>query len=165
MYELSKKTQDFRFIMFGNGSFDDLSKANSSEFEIYADGLGIKHLGTFIPFFARTEIDGFMSKASLYVVTSISETYGIAPREAMMLGIPVVTTACGGVEDAINEGTGMIVPVRNPEMLAEAIYRVMSSEVVYNPETIREFAIESFGSTVFVTKMISFYEKAITPFA
>ena len=159
IYELSKLTQNFRFIMFGNGSFDDLSKANSAEFEAYANELGISHLGTFIPFFTRDEIDSVLSRASLYVVTSISETYGIAPREAMMLGIPVVTTACGGVEDAINEETGIIIPIRNPEKLATAIHKIMRKEIAYNPEAIREFAIQSFGKEVFVTKMMSFYKK------
>ncbi len=42
--------------------------------------------------------------------------------EAMALGLPVISTKCGGVIELIeHEKTGWLVPTRNPDALANAI--------------------------------------------
>jgi colanic acid/amylovoran biosynthesis glycosyltransferase len=46
--------------------------------------------------------------------------------EAMACGVPVVTTAVNGLEEAvIDERTGLVVPERDPEALAAALERVL----------------------------------------
>jgi len=47
--------------------------------------------------------------------------------EAMALGVPVVTTAVGGLPDAVIDGeTGLLVPQHDPEALAAAIERLLT---------------------------------------
>jgi glycosyltransferase involved in cell wall biosynthesis len=49
-----------------------------------------------------------------------------AVLEAMALGVPVVTTAVNGLADAvIDDVTGLVVPQRDPEAIADALHRVL----------------------------------------
>jgi glycosyltransferase involved in cell wall biosynthesis len=46
--------------------------------------------------------------------------------EAMALGLPVVTTSLNGLAEAVVHGrTGIVVPGRDPEALADALERVL----------------------------------------
>jgi len=58
------------------------------------------------------------------VVTCVPwyEPFGIVPLEAMACGVPVVASAVGGLVDSVVDGvTGLHVPPRSPERVAEAL--------------------------------------------
>lgn len=154
---LATRCQDFRFIVIGNSSFDDLSKANTVLFESIAQNMGIHHLGNFIASVERTLLPSIVNQADVFVSTSIAETFGVAAREAMMCGLPVITTACGGIEDSISNETGRIVPIQNAEKLAEKILEIKNKKTQFNPEFIRNFAINQCGNEAFLSKMNEFY--------
>ncbi|PIY12044.1 MAG: hypothetical protein COZ18_02900 [Flexibacter sp. CG_4_10_14_3_um_filter_32_15] len=155
--ELSKITKDFRYIIIGNTSFDNLSKANSDLFIQFAKELGIEKLGSFIPYIEREELSTIINTADVFVCTSIAETFGVAAREAMMCGLPVVTTACGGVEDSINSDTGRVAPIQNAEKLANHICYIKENKDSFSSEKIRTFAINQCGKEAFIQKMHDFY--------
>ncbi len=155
--ELSKQTQDFRYIIIGNSSFDNLSVANSDLFRSIAKELEIEHLGIFIPHVSREELSATINNAHVFVCTSIAETFGVAAREAMMCGLPVVTTACGGVEDSINSTTGRVAPLQDIEKLAEYILYIKENKADFSSEKIRTFAIDQCGKEAFIQKMHDFY--------
>lgn len=59
------------------------------------------------------------------VLPSVEEGIANVVLEAMQLGLPVVSTACGGMDEVIvHEENGFLVPVRNPKALAESIIAV-----------------------------------------
>jgi colanic acid/amylovoran biosynthesis glycosyltransferase len=65
-----------------------------------------------------------MESASLLLISSLAEGLPNVAVEAMALGVPVLSTACGGVAELIdNDANGWIVPTRNPEAMALAIER------------------------------------------
>jgi glycosyltransferase involved in cell wall biosynthesis len=48
----------------------------------------------------------------------------------MALDVPVVSTECGGMGEVIKNGeNGLLVPVRNPEAIADAIIKVLHKQV------------------------------------
>lgn len=68
-----------------------------------------------------------MQKASLLMIPSLEEGLPNVAVEAMALGLPVLSTDCGGANELIeNNKSGWIVPPRNPEALANAIVDFMS---------------------------------------
>ena len=83
---------------------------------------------------ARVKLLGFREDAlslinacDLFVLPSLAEPFGLVLLEAMVLGKPVVTTAVGGpLEIVLPEETGLLVPPSQPEMLAQAIVRILS---------------------------------------
>lgn len=67
-----------------------------------------------------------MAAADLIVVPSTFEAFGLAPAEAMALERPVIASRTGGLVDLIEDGvSGLLVPPKDPEALAEAIGRIM----------------------------------------
>lgn len=68
------------------------------------------------------EVLAELRRADVFVLSSLSEGISNAVLEAMACGVPVVTTDCGGMLEAIQpERDGMVVPVRDPKAMADAI--------------------------------------------
>jgi glycosyltransferase involved in cell wall biosynthesis len=162
MRELADIDDNFKFIMIGSDAWSNVNDANSNTFEEYAREVGVWHLGEFIPYVSREEMNNYLRESSVFVVTSIAETYGVAAREAMMCGIPVVTTACGGVEDAITPDTGKVAEIRNPKQIALAIQDIRNNITHYDSTKIREYSILNFGRKIFTTRLSAFYESTIS---
>lgn len=72
----------------------------------------------------------YMANADVFVLSSWYEGFGNVLIEAMATGCPVVSTDCpSGPSEILNEGTyGPLVPVKDPEQMADSI-----SEVLVDP--------------------------------
>ncbi len=69
------------------------------------------------------------NEADIVFLSSWYESFPLPPIEAMACGKPVVTTRYGTEDYAIDEQTALVVPPRRPDMLAEAILKL-----IYNPQ-------------------------------
>lgn len=60
--------------------------------------------------------------ADVFLLSSLSEGISNAVLEAMACGIPVVTTDCGGMREAVSDGVeGFIVPLRDTDLMAQRL--------------------------------------------
>jgi sugar transferase (PEP-CTERM/EpsH1 system associated) len=80
-------------------------------------------LGSMLRFLGnRDDVDRVLAMLDVFVLTSVSEGLPNSILEAMASGLPVVSTHVGGVEELVENGkTGMLVPSKNAEMLADAV--------------------------------------------
>jgi glycosyltransferase involved in cell wall biosynthesis len=63
-----------------------------------------------------------LREADACVHCSITDGFGLAPVEAMAVGLPTIVTDGTGMKDLIQDGVnGRIIPIRNPSALAECI--------------------------------------------
>jgi glycosyltransferase involved in cell wall biosynthesis len=70
----------------------------------------------------RGDMPGLFRSADAVVCTPWYEPFGIVPLEAMACGVPVVAAAVGGLQDTVlDHGTGLHVPPRDPEAIADAL--------------------------------------------
>ena len=66
-----------------------------------------------------------MAASDVLVVSSEKESFGLTVIEALAVETPVVSTRCGGPEEILEDGvTGLLVPVKDPLAMAEAIVRL-----------------------------------------
>ena len=76
---------------------------------------------------ARPELPALLRSADAMVSAPWYEPFGIAPLEAMACGVPVIASAVGGMIDSVVDGrTGVHVPPRDPERLAEAARELLA---------------------------------------
>lgn len=72
-----------------------------------------------------------LQQADVFVLSSLSEGISNAALEAMSCGLPVVTTDCGGMREAVTDGVeGFVVPVRDPWAMAEALKTLSAQPVL-----------------------------------
>jgi glycosyltransferase involved in cell wall biosynthesis/phosphoheptose isomerase len=78
----------------------------------------------------RERLPELIRSADAVVAVPWYEPFGIVPLEAMACGVPVIASAVGGMIDSVVDGqTGVHVPPRDPERLAEA-----AAELLADPE-------------------------------
>lgn len=111
----------FRLDLVGDGELREPLQAQAREL----------HLDDVVRFHGfQNDVWPFLGEASVFVLSSVSEGIAITLLEAMAAGLPVVATDVGGNSEVVVPGeTGLLVPVRDPGQLADALHRVLS-----NPE-------------------------------
>jgi D-inositol-3-phosphate glycosyltransferase len=75
----------------------------------------------------REAVPPLIRSADAVVCAPWYEPFGIVPLEAMACGVPVVATSVGGMIDTVVDGgTGVHVPPRRPDLLAEALAALLA---------------------------------------
>jgi glycosyltransferase involved in cell wall biosynthesis len=81
----------------------------------------------YVPQVPAEEYAERMLGAAVYVIPSLFEGTPLTLMEAMATGLPAVGTATCGMKDVINDGVnGLLVPLRDPAALVEALGRILS---------------------------------------
>jgi L-malate glycosyltransferase len=71
-------------------------------------------------------VQDYVRDADLFLLTSESESFGVAALEALASGVPVVATAVGGVPEVVRHGeTGLLVPDGDLDGLTGAVLRLL----------------------------------------
>jgi phenylacetate-CoA ligase len=83
---------------------------------------GVEFCGTV----SNEQMPGWYERADLFVNASFLDNAPLSIVEAMACGMPVVTTAAGGIPwMVIHEVTALIAPVGDPQALAEQVLRLL----------------------------------------
>jgi glycosyltransferase involved in cell wall biosynthesis len=75
------------------------------------------------PAYAPEDADAVFGAADVLVIPSVMrESHSLVTREALRRGLPVVTSACVGPEEVVEDGVnGLVVPADDPTSLARAM--------------------------------------------
>ena len=70
----------------------------------------------------------YVSRSDIYVCSSLREGFSTATTEALVLGVPVVTTECSGMKEQLGENDEYgIVTENNEDALYEGLKKMLSS--------------------------------------
>ena len=82
-------------------------------------------------------VQDYLARAAVFALPSVvtqtgnAEGIPVALMEAMAAGVPVVSTAITGIPELVVDGqTGLLVPPRNAEALADAIERLLTDDAL-----------------------------------
>ncbi|KDQ68646.1 D-inositol-3-phosphate glycosyltransferase [Streptomyces halstedii] len=86
--------------------------------------LGIADVVRFHPPVGQEQLADWFRAASVLVMPSYSESFGLVAIEAQASGTPVVAASVGGLPVAVRDGvSGFLIPGHDPEAYAEALGR------------------------------------------
>ncbi|MEP7322954.1 MAG: glycosyltransferase family 4 protein [Saprospiraceae bacterium] len=130
-------------------------------YQSLATQLGVDASMIWVGYASSSEIQSYLGNAHCLVISSESETFGIAAIEALSYGIPVLTTACGGVEEIIDASCGLIVEKNNPDALAIGMQWMMDHADHFNHKQIQDYCYENFDRHSIAEKYVSIYKSII----
>lgn len=109
-----------------------IAGAGAMEAELRAriDSLGLRGHAHLLGI--RDDVPRLLAAADAYVCSSHREGLPLSLLEAMEAGLPVVATDVGDVRSVVVEGTGLIVPPRDPRAMAHALRQLLD-----DPERLR----------------------------
>lgn len=91
--------------------------------ESMVQNFGIEGHVTFAGF--QGDVNSFLSKLDVFVLSSIREGVPVAMLEAMAMRVPVVATKVGGIPEVVEDNVdGLLVDSQNPKMIADALRRL-----------------------------------------
>jgi len=116
-------------------------------------------------FVTRQELCDTMLRSSMFVLPSHYEGLPTVALEAMACKLPVVATAARGNSDIIrSEVTGLLVPPRSPEALAQAVVRLLQHPELREKlaKNARRMIEENFTWDRICDRTLAAYELAVT---
>jgi glycosyltransferase involved in cell wall biosynthesis len=109
-----------RFVLVGDGEL-------RGELEARAAPLGDRVVFTG----ARDDVPDLLASFDVFAFPSLFEGLCLAVIEAQAAGVPVVATPVGGIRETVVDGeTGLLVPPRDAEALAERIVRLLDDRAL-----------------------------------
>lgn len=128
--------------------------AKKQEIEKKARELGIAEYCLFMDSIPYDEVAKIVRNANVGILFSHSESQSCVVLEWLCSGLPVISSAVGGVRELINETNGILIPSNNHQALADAMKKIMINYATLNQQQISESAIrkysyESVGKSIF----------------
>jgi glycosyltransferase involved in cell wall biosynthesis len=123
-----------RFLLVGDSEPSLQAEQYRRGVQAYAADLGLRDRAIFTGF--RKDVPELLTEVNISVLPSLSEGLSNAVLEAMAAGVAVVATNVGGTPEIVRDGaTGLLVPPRDADALAQAICRLLET-----PELARRLA-------------------------
>jgi glycosyltransferase involved in cell wall biosynthesis len=151
--QVLKTVPDAHFWISGQGPL-------RPQYEALAEQLGVSHRVKFLGF--RRDVADVMNAVDVMALASHREPFGIVYVEAALLGKPCIACNAGGAPDVVQDGeTGILVPPRNPQKIAEAMIHFAQNRDIAKTmgDAGREYALEHFGWERTIEKLEGIYTR------
>jgi colanic acid/amylovoran biosynthesis glycosyltransferase len=84
--------------------------------------LGLQERSALLGRLSSSAVRNRLRQSDVFLLSSLSEGLSNAVLEAMACAVPVVSSDCGGMSEALTDGAeGFLVPVRDPASMARAL--------------------------------------------
>ncbi|WP_282039417.1 glycosyltransferase family 4 protein [Saccharicrinis aurantiacus] len=105
----------------------------------------------------RVQLLKELKKASLFIHTSLYETFGVVLIEALAMGIPIVVLDSGGPRDIVNINNGVLVKENNATSFCKAMIDVINNIDDFNPEELRKDCKQNYSEEVIISQLENTY--------
>lgn len=130
------------------------------EMTALAKELGLRHVH-FVHNQPHDVLRHLYSCATVSLLTSRNEPFGLVAIEALACGAPVIASDEGGPLDIITPEVGLLFQSENPEDLAREVQLVLDGDIDFDREEVARYALENYSQDVSIGELIALYEAAI----
>lgn len=127
-----------------------------------AKNLGVARRVRFLGLLNADGIIKFFQSIDVLVHASRFETFGNVLAEAMAMGVPAVSTRCGGPEDIITDECGVLVEEGSLTELTKAMVSVATNKMSWDRQRIRALCETRFSPINISSKWREIYDDACT---
>ncbi len=152
-FDIAFKGKNVTLDIFGDGK-EKLKLQNIINRLNINDKVKLKGIAT------RKQLAKAYDNAKAFVMLSSTETFGVVYAEAIMSGLPVVSTLCGGPEDYINESNGLLIPVDNEPAAVQALQTIYANSDNYDRQGMGNEIRQMFSPTT-IANHIDYIYKSI----
>ena len=166
--EILQKLPNCRLIIAGSGNFDKTFQEAKYIFSFFQEAKEICTKITFTGLLEKKELCEIYQIADVGVVPSLFEPFGLVALEMMMHELPIVVTATSGLNEVVDESSGLKVPITILSDSVEIDTSILAQKIVYllqNPVEAKQFGrngrkryLEKYASNVFRNNMIQLYQ-------
>jgi glycosyltransferase involved in cell wall biosynthesis len=147
---------DVMLVIAGEGPLETTLKKS-------AEASGLSERVRFTGF--RSDVADLIAAADVFCLSSIWEGVPLSAQEAILVGIPVVATDVGGMNELVTDGvSGRLVPRDQPAALASALREVLASpglRAAYAEKARRDLET-NFSTEKMLARLTDFYNDAAT---
>lgn len=130
-------------------------------YESICNSLNLNEYVSFIGYVDNKDIPTYLSRTNALCVSSSFETFCIPIIEAFSMGVPVITTDCGGPSHLVDKTRGVVVPIDDIEKYADGIIKMINNYDKYNSDKIKKYAFSNYDKSVICKKIIDICNEAI----
>lgn len=130
------------------------------EMTALAKELGLEHVH-FLHNQPHDVLRRLYSCATVSLLTSRNEPFGLVAIEALACGAPVIASNEGGPLDFITPEVGLLFQSENPEDLAREVQLVLDGEIGFDRDAIAAYARDNYSLDTSIDALVGLYEQAI----
>jgi glycosyltransferase involved in cell wall biosynthesis len=150
---LSQKAIPVKFVLIGDGP-------GLSRVERYIKKLELSKIVELIK--STSNVYDYMSKFDVLLLTSRTEGLPNVLIEAQLLGIPVISTKCGGAgETFVNKSSGILINNFDSKLIADSLYSLLSDKEMLATYSINAIdqAVPRFDIATIAQEYVNIYNK------
>jgi D-inositol-3-phosphate glycosyltransferase len=151
----------FRLYLIGGSREEKNDSQEQQRIRGLVKELGLEKVAFFTGRIPRQQLPTYYAAANVCVVPSYYEPFSLAAIEAMAAGTPVIASNVGGLRYTVmHDKTGLLVPPRNPNILAEAIGQVLTNPLRWQfaGYDAKKWVQNHFSRTSMVSEIHELYE-------
>ncbi len=134
--EKDSVSRDYRLVAVGSGDY-------KTHYETMALEKGVSHRISFLPF--HQDVASIYQDLDAVVMPSNWEACPLQPMEALVSGVPIITSDCIGLREVVRDTPAIMVPSGNSSALAAAMKDVLHGDWSPHFEAFRAEAAEKFN--------------------
>ena len=120
--KVKEKIKDFKLYLIGDGSL-------KNDLKNYIHQNNLDDTIVMTGFLKPKEMEKYLKKSKLFVMTSLSESFGLVLIEAMSYKIPCIAfDSADGAKELLKNNVGILVKNRNIDKMAEDIIKLMKDD-------------------------------------
>lgn len=123
--------------------------------------LGVADRINFLGQLSREEVRAAMAASDAFILSSKYETFGVVLVEALAMGLPLISTQCGGPEDIVTPDIGILVPTGDVDAIGSAMAQIFANRGQWPAEKLRAVCALRFGPEVVSKQWMAHYERLV----